>query len=289
MLNTRQIRRKIRTVKNIQQITQAMKMVAAARLKRVQAKVEAGRVYWDRMQQIVERVAPLAGELKHPLLDVREPARDTVVLAVAGEKGLCGSYNANILRKTESFIREQETPVRLITIGRKATAYFTKRGYYEVIDHFPQITVGGDFADALKIAHRTRELYETQQTDRVFVAYTRFVSAMLYQPTVMRLLPVAGPQDKPDVGTVLPYEFEPEPAVLFGRLLPRYVDTQIYHVLMEASASEYGARMVAMTNATDNAADMIESLTLTYHKARQAAITRELLEIVAGADALKQQ
>ncbi len=288
MLNTRQIRRKIRTVKNIQQITQAMKMVAAARLKRVQAKVEAGRVYWERMQQIVERVAPLAGEIKHPLLDVREPARDTVVLAVAGEKGLCGSYNINILRKTERFIEEQETPVRLITVGRKATVYFTNRGY-EVIDHFPQITVEADFADALRIAHRTRELYETQQTDRIFVAYTRFVSAMTYEPTIMRLLPVAGPQDMPAEGLVLPYEFEPEPSILFGRLLPRYVDTQIYHLLMEASASEYGARMVAMTNATDNAADMIESLTLTYHKARQASITRELLEIVAGADALKQQ
>lgn len=288
MLNTRQIRRKIRTVKNIQQITQAMKMVAAARLKRVQAKVEAGRIYWERMQQIVERVAPLAGDIQHPLLDIREPARDTVVLAVAGEKGLCGSYNANILRKTEQFIREQDTPVRLITVGQKAAAYFTRRSY-EVIDHFPQITVGADSADALKIARRARELYETQQTDRVFVAYTRFVSAMTYEPTVMRLLPVAGPQDGPEEGTVLPYEFEPEPVVLFGRLLPRYVDTQIYHLLMEASASEYGARMVAMTNATDNAADMIESLTLTYHKARQAAITRELLEIVAGADALKQQ
>jgi F-type H+-transporting ATPase subunit gamma len=285
MLNTRQIRRKIRTVRNIQQITQAMKMVAAARLKRVQAKVEAGRVYWNKMQEIVERVAPLAGQVEHPLLAVREPARSVLVLTVGGEKGLCGSYNVNVIRKTAAFVAEQSAPTSLITVGRKALDYFTKHDY-TVIDHFSQIGVESDFSDALSVAVRVRGLYESAEVDEVYVAYTRFVSAMTHEPTVMRLLPLAPPAAQAEQHRLVPYEFEPEPQRLLARLLPRYVDTQIYHLLLEAAASEYGARMVAMTNATDNAADMIESLTLRYNKARQAAITKELLEVVTGADAL---
>ena len=286
MLNTRQIRRKIRTVKNIQQITQAMKMVAAARLKRVQRKVEAGRVYWSKMQEIVERVGPLAGEVEHPLLEVRRPPGNILVLAIAGEKGLCGSYNGNIIRTVASFIAEQEAPVSLITVGRKAGDYFTGREY-DVIDHFPQIEVGSDFADALRIAHRVREMYESAQTDEIMVGYTRFISAMTHRACVTRLLPLAAPEAAAEEDAGVHYEFEPEPQKLLGRLLPRYVDTQIYHLLLEASASEYGARMVAMTNATDNAADMLDSLTLTYNKARQAAITSELLDVVGGAEALE--
>jgi F-type H+-transporting ATPase subunit gamma len=285
MLNTRQIRRKIRTVRNIQQITQAMKMVAAARLKRVQAKVEAGRVYWNKMQEIVERVAPLAGQVEHPLLAVREPARSVLVLTVGGEKGLCGSYNVNVIRKTAAFVAEQSAPTSLITVGRKALDYFTKHDY-TVIDHFSQIGVESDFSDALSVAVRVRGLYESAEVDEVYVAYTRFVSAMTHEPTVMRLLPLAPPAAQAEQHRLVPYEFGPEPQRLLARLLPRYVDTQIYHLLLEAAASEYGARMVAMTNATDNAADMIESLTLRYNKARQAAITKELLEVVTGADAL---
>lgn len=291
MPSLRDIRRKIRTVKNIQQITQAMKMVAAARLKKVQDRVTASKPYAEKLQELMSTLAPHVTRIQHPLLEVR-PIQATGVVVIAGDKGLCGSYNNNIIRRAQQFVNGLEVnEKRLLTIGRKSTEFFRKRGY-NVHESFPQIGVDAPYAEVKRIADAITGLYLSKTVDEVYIAYTEFVSSIQQRPQIIKFLPIEPPQAEADESQKTPegtreYIFEPPAPQLLATLLPRYVEQRIYHLLLESVASEFGARMTAMTNATDNAGELIKELTLAANKARQATITKELLEVVSGAEALK--
>lgn len=286
-LSPRAVRRKIRAVKNIQKITSAMKMVAAARLRRVQEKVTAGKPYALKMKQLVEAVGPYTKGISHPLLTVREPKQTLAVVVISGDKGFCGSFNNNIMRRAQSFIDENGgQAVRVITVGRKATIYFKKRGY-QVVDSFNQIGVNSPFSEVQAIAHAMTGIYTDGKADEVQVAYTEFITTMRQRPLVMKFLPIEPPRSDAPAGPDKQYIFEPEASRLLERLLPKFVENQVYKFLLESMASEQGARMTAMSNATESAGDLISELTTALNKARQWSITKELLEVVSGAEALK--
>jgi len=287
MLNTRAIRRKIRVVQNVQKITTAMQMVAAAKLRRVQERALAGRPYAEKMRQVLQRVSAAAVEIEHPLLEQREP-HNVSIAVIGSNRGLCGSYNTNLFRKVEQFARELgASNLSLITIGRKARLYFQRREY-NVRLALDSLSGESPHAEIRAAARQVRGLYEQRETDKLFLAYTAFLSVSRHQPTIVPLLPlqpIAPPTQPAEIH--LEYLFEPKALQLLSHLLPVYVDSQFYQYMLEASASEQAARMIAMRQASDNAKELIDRLTLDFNKSRQAAITKELLEVVAGAEALK--
>lgn len=290
MASLRDIRVKIRAVKNIQQITRAMKMIAAQRLKRVQARVTAAKPYSEKMQRLVGYLAPHARSINHPLLEVREPVRTIGVVVISGEKGLCGSFNNNVIRAGANAAKgfQEAHPVKLITIGRKGTDYFRKRKF-DIHASFPQIGVDAPYNQVKEISDAITGFYLGGIVDEVHIAYTEFITTLQQRAKVFKFLPIEAVEEaKEEEGQAnLEYLFEPEAPLLLGSLLPRYVETQIYHLLLESVASEFGARMTAMTSATENAGELIDTLTLHYNKARQAAITKELLEVTSGSEALR--
>lgn len=291
MQTLREIRRKIRSVQNIEQITQAMKMVAAAKLRRVQARVTAGKPYFEKMQVLMECVGPQAREVDHPLLRERAEIRHSGLVVVTGNRGLCGSYNANLLREAFHFLQRHPTRNwRLLVVGRKAFGYFPRHGY-EVVDQYEQLDVTSTFTDAKVIIDAVTSLYSEERVDELYIAYTEFITTMQQRPRVTRFLPLEAASPDEDGGPSSraadqEFIFEPAAPQLMAALLPRFVDTQLYHMLLEALTSEFGARMTAMSAATDNAGEMIKDLTLLYNRSRQAAITKEILDIVGGAEAL---
>jgi F-type H+-transporting ATPase subunit gamma len=303
MASIRDIRRKIRVVKNISQITQAMKMVAAAKLRRVQDRVQRGKPYAETMAELVGTLAPNVTEFSHPLLDVR-PVGAVAVVVIAADKGLCGSYNSNILRLAHQFIdgkRAELTaagdsqPLQIITIGKKATDYFTKRGY-PVVQNFGSIGPETPYEQVRAASNAITGLYLTAQVDEVYICYTEFITTISQRPQAVKFLPIEPPsaavegeaESRTPAGTgKREFIYEPTAPQLLGVLLPRFVETRVYQLLMEAVASEFGARMTAMTNATKNAGEQIDRLTLLANRTRQASITTEILEIVGGAEALK--
>jgi len=284
MATAKDIRRRIRTVKNIEKITNAMKMVAAARLKKAQSRAVSARPYAEKMNEVMTNLASSAGEIEHPLLVVR-PEENVAFVVIGADRGLAGSYNGNVMNRAMGAIGDRDPgTTKLVLVGKKAMGFF-KRKRYEVA---ATLEVSGSevtFPDVRKLTARIREMFEGGEVDAVYLIYARFVTAMRQEPTVLRLLPMAAP----DAGESAPseFEFEPEADKLLGSLLPRYIDTQVYQALVEANASEQGARMTAMSAATKNAGEMIDTLTLAYNKARQAAITKEITEIVSGAEALR--
>jgi len=284
MASTKDIRRRIRTVKNIEKITSAMKMVAAARLKKAQNRAEAARPYAEKMHEVMGNLAQSVGEIEHPLLEMREE-QNVVYVIIGADRGLAGSYNTNVMNKAIREIGDKlpET-VRLVLIGKKAVGFF-KRYSYATAGELAAPGAEVTFGDIRAITTRIRSLFESREVDAVYLIYAKFISAMRQEPTVVKLLPMAKPVegDAPRADFI----FEPDASQLLSTLLPRYVDTQVYQALVEAQASEQGARMTAMTAATKNAGEMIDNLTLQYNKARQAAITTEIMEIVSGAEALK--
>jgi F-type H+-transporting ATPase subunit gamma len=304
MASLRDIKRKIRVVKNISQITQAMKMVAAARLRRVQERVEKGKPYAETMTHLVGVLAPNVTEISHPLLDNR-PTGAVGIVVISADKGLCGSYNTNILRAAHQFVNrktremdEGEAPglrngreaIKLMTVGRKATDYFTKRGY-RVSQSFPAPSPQGPYDEIRAISEAITGMFLRGEVDEVHIAYTEFKSVISQRPKVIKFLPIEPPTADEEAqtaqGAKMDFIFEPDPTTLLEVLLPRFVETRVYQLLMEAVASEFGARMTAMTNATKNAGEQIETLTLLANRTRQAGITKELLDIVGGAEALK--
>jgi F-type H+-transporting ATPase subunit gamma len=284
MPSTKYIRRRIRVVKNIEKITSAMKMVAAARLRRAQDRAESARPYADKMREVMASLAANVGEIQHPLLEVREE-HDSAFVIIGADRGLAGSYNVNVMHRALREIGERDPQtVKLVLVGKKAVSYFRSRPYQTVAE---PAALGSDitFADIRGLTTRVRSMFESGEVDAVYIVYAKFISAMRQDPTVTKLLPVS-PQ-RGAAQAEADFIFEPEADQLLGRLLPRYVDTQLYQALVESNASEQGARMTAMSAATKNAGEMIDNLTLQYHKARQQAITREIVEIVSGAEALK--
>lgn len=283
MATLKQIRARIKAAKNIQQITKAMKLVAAARLKKATDRVLEARPYADKLREVMGSLSA-AGELpSHPLMDKRAVAKVGVIV-LTSDRGLAGAFNTSILRKASDFIKESAHPTVLYTVGKKGTQFFTKRNY-NVVGSMSVPSSGARLQDAIEVARISRELYESGEVDAVYVCYSKFYSAIRQVPQIVQLLPIEAPQGQAPTESVQ-FEFDPSPAELLGTLLPRYFLTLVWQAMLESTASEFGARMTSMTSATDNAGKMIGSLTLKANRERQAAITKEILEVVGGAEAL---
>jgi F-type H+-transporting ATPase subunit gamma len=280
----RDIKRRIKSVENTQQITKAMEMVAAAKLRKAQARVEAARPYGLKMQQMLESLASAAAGLEHPLFEEREVKKKLLVL-VSSDRGFKGSYNTNIIRTASAYLRgSAPDSVRLGIIGKKAHVYFRKRPQpiaFGITDLGSKV----DMARIRNLANDITRLFASRKVDEVQLLYTRFVSTVSYRITLERFLPIEKPRSEDK--SAADYIFEPDADRIFSSLIPRYCVTKILQMLLEAFASEHGSQMIAMGNATKNAGEMIDSLTLQRNKARQAAITKELLDIVGGVEALK--
>jgi F-type H+-transporting ATPase subunit gamma len=280
----RDIRRRIKSVESTKQITKAMEMVAAAKLRRAQTRVESARPYGLKMQQMLESLAGAAAGLNHPLFEER-PVKTTLLVVISADRGLCGSYNSNILRTANRFLKEMpKDSVRLGLIGKKAVTFFKKR---PVPIAFKIDQTGGkaDLALVRNLANDITAMFQSGEVDEVKLLYTRFITISSSKVMIERFLPIEKPSDTDNINT--DYIFEPDAASIFGDLVPRYCLTKVLMALLEAFASEFGQRMIAMGNATRNADEMIENLTLVRNKARQATITKELLDIVGGAEALR--
>jgi len=289
MPTLRQIRRRIRTVENTAKITKAMEMVAASKMRRAQNNALAARPYAEKIRQVL---ATLAGTLPfqdpetiHPLLQRREPKAIDIIL-ITPDRGLCGGLPSALNRRVASFIVERGLPARLICVGRKGRDFFRRAGLPVVgeIVGLPDYPTYDEVRPVTQIAIQD---YTAGLSDEVYLVYARFVSTMTQQPEVFKLLPVEPPAES--TAWPIDYIYEPSREAVLAELLPRYVERQVYEAVLEAQASEQSARMVAMRNATDNASEIIRDLTLTYNKARQEAITKELLELVGGAEILRQE
>lgn len=282
MATLKQIRQRIRAAKNIQQITKAMKLVAAARLKKASDRVLEARPYADKLREIMGSLSA-GGELPaHPLLQRREVER-ALVIVLTSDRGLAGAFNTNILRRASDFLKKGDFEPTLITYGRKASQFFAKRGY-TIISSVSAPSAGARLEDAALITKGARQMFESGEVDAVYVVYSKFISAIRQVPQTVQLLPIETPQvEGSNSGDV---SFEPSAEAVLDTLLPRYFQTLVWQAMLESTASEFGARMSAMTSATDNAGKMIQSLTLKANRERQAAITKEILEVVGGAEAL---
>ncbi len=283
MANARDIRRRIKSVKNIQQITKAMKMVAAARLRRAQERAIASKPYTQKIREVLASVAANARDASHPLLSVRE-VKQIGYLVLSADKGLAGAYSSNLIKEVLPRVRGNDN-AKLVTVGRKARDYFKRRGY-TIDGEYTGFSEKPSYQDAAKLAQLMAEKYEAGEYDEIYLTYTHFYSPINQKPTTIKLLPVAEIGE----GEEMPqteYIFEPSANEVLSLLLPRYLETVIYGALLQSAASELGSRMTAMGSATDNAQELISKLTLNYNKVRQASITREISEIVGGAEALK--
>ena len=285
MSSTSDIRRRIKSVKSIQQITKAMKMVAAARLRKAQDKALASKPYTDKIIAMLTNVAQGAGEVSHPLLSVRE-VKQVAYLILTSDKGLAGAYSSNVIKEALPFVQGREN-VSICALGRKGRDYFKRRGY--VIDReYIGISERPTYQDAVQVARDMAQDYLTAKYDEIHIVYTRFFSPGHFKPESLKLLPLDPPkQDESTASVAQPIIFEPSAAVVLKALLPKYLETVIYGALTQSAASELGSRMLAMSSATDNAQELITSLILNYNKVRQANITREISEIVGGAEALR--
>ena len=284
MANIRIIRRRIRGVQSTAKITRAMEMVAASKMKRAQERGLEGRPYSEKIQQVIADLGalPQEGRPLHPLLQRRTVAKIAIV-HITPDRGLCGGLNANINRLTASFILEQSVPVTLICVGRKGFEFIRRCGW-DIGAEFTRLGDRPSLLDTLPISRIVIDDYTNGLIDLVYLVYTRFVSTMIQQPVLQQLLPVE-PAAIPSELNV-DYIYEPTSDIVLGELLPRFVEMQVYHAILESIASEQSARMVAMRNATDNANELIQDLTLMYNKARQELITKELLDITGGAEAV---
>lgn len=283
MPSTRDIRRRIRSVKNIQQITKAMEMVAAARLRRAQERANNSRPYTEKIREVLSHVASNVPDATHPLLTVR-PVEHVAYLVLGPDKGLAGAYAANIIKEVLTRL-DGRRDVTLLTVGRKARDFFRRRGY-RLDQEWTGFSEKPAFDHARALSSYVADAYSAGKYDEIYLTYTRFFSPINHHPVTVRLLPVSTVVQG-GVGSRADYIFEPSAAAVLDQLLPRYVETMVYGGLLQAAASELGSRMTAMGSATENADDLISQLVLHYNKVRQATITRELTEIVGGAEALQ--
>jgi F-type H+-transporting ATPase subunit gamma len=289
MANLLDIRRRIKSVKNTQQITKAMKMVSASKLRRAQERVINARPFAQKMSEVLADLASQTSEgFQHPLLDQRGDERYLIILVTA-DKGLCGAFNANLIKAAQVFIKQNPgKQIEFLAVGRKGRDFFRRRA--DVTGEYIGMTGKGrvDFSEALEVADDIiKRFTETQEIDKVFLIFAEFKTVLTQRIVVEQLLPIS--QAKPDDTAkteAIDYIYEQPAAQVFTRLLPRLVETQIFRALLESIASEQGARMTAMDAASKNAGELISTLTLNLNRARQAAITREIIEIVSGAAAL---
>jgi F-type H+-transporting ATPase subunit gamma len=295
MPSLRDIRRRIRSIRNTAKITKAMELVAASRLRRAQMRVTAARPYAAAMRALMAELgglAPGGGEALHPLLVQRE-VHNVGVLLVTPDRGLAGALNTNVIRRGTEVIVENESSdgqtVQVVTVGRKGQDFLARRGR-TLLGTFTGIIDRVRYDDVIPIARVIMDSFVSGSIDRAVLVYPRFVSTLSQRPEVVQLLPIerpqAGEQQQPEQREHLDYIFEPDPQTILEQLLPRYIEVQIYQAILETAASFFSAQMVAMRNATDNANDLVSSLSLTYNKVRQANITREVTEIASAAEAM---
>ena len=283
MANIRVIRRRIKGIQSAAKITRAMEMIATSKMRRAQERGLAGRPYSEKIRQVLADLAalPMEGGALHPLLQ-RRPVNKIAIVHITPDRGLCGGLNTNLNRRTASFILEQSVTVTLVTIGRKGRDFMRRYGR-DIRAEFTGIGDRPSLLDTLPISRIIIDDYTNRIVDMVYLVYAQFISTMVQRPVMQQILPVE-PAAIPQAQNV-DYIYEPSPGVVLGELLPRFVEMQVYHAILESIASEQSARMVAMRNATDNANELIEELTLMYNKARQESITKELLDITGGAAA----
>ena len=285
------MRRRIKSVKNTQQITKAMKMVAAAKLRRAQDRVTASRPFAGKMTDVLgDLSSKVGGELSHPLLDQRGDEKYLIVL-ISADKGLAGAFNANVIKATQAFMRDHDGKTgEMVVVGRKGRDFFKRRDV-KFADEYIGLTGSGQVvhADAVAIADKLIETFTNDTTiDKVFIVFTEFKTVLSQKPVIEQLLPITkagGEVDSEPAGAQAEYIYEQSPADIFGKLLPRQVETQIYKGMLESVASEQGSRMTAMDSASKNAGELIDLLTLNMNRIRQAAITKEIIEVVSGAAA----
>ncbi len=292
MANLRDIKRRITTVKSTQKITSAMKMVAAAKLRRAQDAIANARPYASRMRATLEEVSKTSLDETHPLLAVHPERRHLELVVITSDRGLAGAFNSNVLKAAERTLRSRSGEfgdVGLTLLGKKAGDFFRRRRAHQIRSESP---IGGDvrYAKAADIGRELARRYAAGEIDEVVLVYSQFVSTMTQAPIVRSLLPFTPPKAGLTAvaeDAALPFEIEPDPAALLAALVPKAVEVEIFRALLENQAGEHAARMTAMEAATKNTQELIEKLTLQYNRARQAAITRELVEIVTGAQALE--
>jgi F-type H+-transporting ATPase subunit gamma len=284
MANIRLIRRRIKGIQSTAKITRAMEMIATSKMRKAQERGLAGRPYAEKIMQVMADLAALRreGEEMHPLLQKRL-VKKIGMLHITPDRGMCGGLNTNINRTAASFILEQETPVSLVAVGRKGRDFMRRYGR-EIRAEFTNLGDRPSWLDTLPISRIIIDDYTSGEIDRVYLVYPQFISTMVQKPAILQILPVE-PAEIPTAQNV-DYIYEPGPSQVLGQLLPRFVEMQVYHAILESIASEQSARMVAMRNATESANELIEELTLMYNKARQETITKELLDITGGAAAL---
>jgi F-type H+-transporting ATPase subunit gamma len=297
MASVQDLKRRIRSIRNTRKITKAMELVASARLRRAQARIEAMRPYADRMMELMIGTARASSSVRGlPLLQRREDVQAVAILPLTGDRGLAGAFNAQVLRHAFAFGRQLEAEgarVRWLVAGRRGASTIRFRGL-DLLQAWTGFSDRPAYGDAQALAHKVADLYIDGEVDRVVVVYNRFVSPLVQEVVEQELLPI--PEEVLEVGEEAERQqhllgdfiYEPEPEEILERLLPVYVETELYRALLESAASEQGARMTAMRNASKNAGELIDTLTLAMNRARQAEITQEILEVVAGADALTQ-
>lgn len=282
------IKRRIRSIKNTQQITKAMQMVAAAKLRKLQEKVISARPYAHKVREVISHFVKTVEDSSHPLMEKHDEGGIAYAF-ITGDRGLCGGYNSNIIRLIESTVRNVEESVSLIPIGRRGRDYFQRRDV-NIAKEFIDIGDEPSYIQAREMTRQLAEMFLDKTYKEIFLVYTEFYSVIKHKPVVIRLLPISSPEEvegEEEQVKRVDYIYEPSQADVLATLLPRYLETMVYLSLLEAKTSEYGARMTAMDSATSNAEEMIDKLTLSFNRARQDAITTEILEVVGGADALK--
>jgi F-type H+-transporting ATPase subunit gamma len=298
LATTQDLKRRVRSITNTRKVTRAMELVASARLRRAQMRIEAMRPYADRMLELMAGVSKAAGAVRLPLLERREQIQKVAILPVTADRGLAGGFNAQVIRRSLALMREHQSEGREVvwfSTGRKASSTLRFRRL-NVAQSWTGFSERPAYSDAQAIAHAVSEAYTSGEVDTVLVVYNAFVSALTQKVTVRELLPIPtdlleaseegeSTEERPELGNP-DFIYEPEPDEILARLLPVYVETELYRALLESAASEQGARMTAMRNASKAAGELIDSLTLAMNRARQAEITQEILEVVAGADAL---
>jgi F-type H+-transporting ATPase subunit gamma len=297
MASVQDLKRRIRSIRNTRKITKAMELVASARLRRAQARIEAMRPYADRMMELMIGTSRASSSVRGlPLLQRRDDVQAVAILPLTGDRGLAGAFNAQVLRLAFALGRRLETEgvrVRWLVAGRKGASTIRFRRL-DLVQAWTGFSDRPAYTDAQALAHKVAELYVDGEVDRVVVVYNRFVSPLVQEVVEQDLLPIpmhvleADEEDERHRALLGDFIYEPEPEQILERLLPVYVETELYRALLESAASEQGARMTAMRNASKNAGELIDSLTLAMNRARQAEITQEILEVVAGADALTQ-
>jgi len=294
MATVQDIKRRVRSIRNTRKITRALELVAAAKLKRAQSRIEDMRPYADRMLELMAGTARASSSVRGlPLLQTHEQEQAVAIVPLTGDRGLAGAFNSQILRRAlalERTLRGEGKQVRWVGVGRRGVGSLRFRRL-ELAAEFTGFTDQPRYADAQAIAHRVAELYTESEVDRVILVYNHFESALVQQVTVQQILPLSedllesNAEERQDDAMRGDFIFEPEPEQILERLLPVYLETELYRALLESAASEHGARMTAMRNASRNAGELIDTLTLAMNRARQAEITQEILEVVAGADA----